>query len=121
MKMHKKLKVKGKVFKVALKVCMQKMLTIMNALIREKSDWKDFPINVNLFFPYLLIHLPRTKRGTLSVFPILIFIGVSLSAYPTKFNLQVKTTQTPSLLEKSSSPFFDLIWNCPKKWTRKLS
>jgi transposase len=42
-KMYERLVLKGKVFKVAMTACMRKMLTIMNAMIREQSDWIDMP------------------------------------------------------------------------------
>lgn len=32
---------KGKVFKVAITACMRKMLTIMNAMIRDRVDWRS--------------------------------------------------------------------------------
>jgi transposase len=38
-KMYDRLILKGKVFKVAMTACMRKMLTIMNAMAREKTVW----------------------------------------------------------------------------------
>ena len=38
--MYKRLTEKGKIFKVAITACMRKMLTIMNAMIRDKVDWR---------------------------------------------------------------------------------
>jgi transposase len=38
--MFLRLKEKGKVFKVAITACMRKMLTIMNAMIRDQVAWK---------------------------------------------------------------------------------
>jgi transposase len=32
---------KGKVFKVAITACMRKMLTIMNAMMRDRVDWRS--------------------------------------------------------------------------------
>jgi len=43
-KMYERLVLKGKVFKVAMTACMRKMLTIMNAMIREQSDWIYMPV-----------------------------------------------------------------------------
>lgn len=37
--MHKRLIENGKIFKVAITACMRKMLTIMNAMIRDKANW----------------------------------------------------------------------------------
>ena len=38
---YKRLKAKGKPFKVALVACMHKLLTILNAMIKHKSRWSD--------------------------------------------------------------------------------
>ena len=38
---YKRLKTKGKPFKVALIACMRKLLTILNAMIKHKSRWSD--------------------------------------------------------------------------------
>ncbi len=43
--MHQRLIHKGKVFKVALTACMRKLLTIMNAMARDRVDWRP-PIPV---------------------------------------------------------------------------
>ena len=43
-RMYERLVLKGKVFKVAMTACMRKMLTIMNAMIREQSDWIEIPV-----------------------------------------------------------------------------
>lgn len=37
---YKRLTEKGKIFKVAITACMRKMLTIMNAMIRDSADWR---------------------------------------------------------------------------------
>jgi transposase len=38
---YKRLRAKGKVFKVALVACMRKLLTILNSMIKHKSRWSD--------------------------------------------------------------------------------
>ena len=38
--MYQRLLKKGKVFKVAITACMRKLLTIMNAMIRDQVDWR---------------------------------------------------------------------------------
>src|SRR5258706_3795715 len=38
---YKRLKTKGKPFKVALIACMRKLLTILNAMIKHKSRWSE--------------------------------------------------------------------------------
>ena len=38
--MYKRLTENGKIFKVAITACMRKMLTIMNAMIRDKVNWR---------------------------------------------------------------------------------
>ena len=44
--MHERLKKKGKLFKVAITACMRKMLTIMNAMIRDQTFWNP-PVPVS--------------------------------------------------------------------------
>jgi transposase len=44
--MYKRLTEKGKIFKVAITACMRKMLTIMNAMIRDQVNWNpSIPIS----------------------------------------------------------------------------
>lgn len=43
--MYKRLTEKGKIFKVAITACMRKMLTIMNAMIRDKVEWRP-PVSI---------------------------------------------------------------------------
>ena len=38
---YKRLKAKGKPFKVALVACMRKLLTILNAMIKHKTRWSE--------------------------------------------------------------------------------
>ena len=38
---YKRLKAKGKVFKVALVACMRKLLTILNSMIKHKTCWSE--------------------------------------------------------------------------------
>lgn len=38
-----RLTAKGKPFKVVMIACMRKLLTILNAMVRDKTDWKDRP------------------------------------------------------------------------------
>ena len=38
--MFERLMKKGKLFKVAITACMRKMLTIMNAMTRDRVDWR---------------------------------------------------------------------------------
>jgi transposase len=38
---YKRLRAKGKVFKVALVACMRKLLTILNSMIKHKSRWSE--------------------------------------------------------------------------------
>lgn len=40
-----RLMLKGKIFKVAITACMRKLLTIMNAMARDKVDWRE-PISL---------------------------------------------------------------------------
>jgi transposase len=42
--MYQRLLMKGKVFKVAITACMRKLLTIMNAMIRDQSDWSSIKV-----------------------------------------------------------------------------
>jgi len=39
--MFQRLTKKGKLFKVAITACMRKLLTIMNAMIRDHADWRS--------------------------------------------------------------------------------
>lgn len=43
--LYQRLMEKGKVFKVAITACMRKMLTIMNAMIRDQVDWRS-PVSI---------------------------------------------------------------------------
>lgn len=42
--MYQRLLKKGKVFKVAITACMRKLLTIMNAMIRDQTDWRSLEV-----------------------------------------------------------------------------
>ena len=39
--LYKKLRARGKVFKVAIVACMRKLLTILNAMLRDKQPWRQ--------------------------------------------------------------------------------
>jgi transposase len=43
--MYKRLIENGKIFKVAITACMRKLLTIMNAMVRDQANWK-VPVHV---------------------------------------------------------------------------
>lgn len=42
-RLFERLTAKGKPFKVAMIACMRKLLTILNAMVRDKTPWKDRP------------------------------------------------------------------------------
>jgi transposase len=42
---YQRLRQAGKPFKVAIAACMRKLLTILNALIRDRTTWKKFTLN----------------------------------------------------------------------------
>jgi transposase len=44
-KFYTRLRAAGKPFKVALTACMRKLLTILNALVRDNKTWRPMPMN----------------------------------------------------------------------------
>lgn len=43
-RMYNRLTENGKIFKVAITACMRKLLTIMNAMIRDQADWRPLTL-----------------------------------------------------------------------------